>query len=66
MTARASWSAVSRLEPSLSRARVLGVSVGLRQGRKNVQVERALVLLGADRYLWCITMAMGAGRKVSP
>ncbi|XP_028981574.1 D-aspartate oxidase isoform X1 [Esox lucius] len=36
----------SRLEPSLRRARVLGVSVGLRPSRKNVRLERELLLLG--------------------
>ncbi|XP_052352526.1 D-aspartate oxidase isoform X4 [Oncorhynchus keta] len=37
----------SSLEPSLSRARVLGESVGLRPSRKNVRVEREMVLLGS-------------------
>nr|XP_046223333.1 D-aspartate oxidase isoform X3 [Oncorhynchus gorbuscha] len=37
----------SSLEPSLSRARVLGESVGLRPSRNNVRVEREMVLLGS-------------------
>ncbi|KAL0969790.1 hypothetical protein UPYG_G00232330 [Umbra pygmaea] len=36
-----------RLEPSLSRARVLGVSVGLRPSRKNVRVEKEQLFLGS-------------------
>ncbi|XP_067098929.1 D-aspartate oxidase isoform X2 [Osmerus mordax] len=36
----------SRLEPSLSRAQVLGEWVGLRPGRRNPRLARELVLLG--------------------
>ncbi|XP_061599640.1 D-aspartate oxidase [Cololabis saira] len=57
-----------RLEPSLSRARVLGQWVGLRPGRRNPRVERELVQLGGRPVPvvhnyghggWGVTLAWG-------
>ncbi|XP_023807059.1 D-aspartate oxidase isoform X2 [Oryzias latipes] len=57
-----------RLEPSLSRAKVLGCWVGLRPGRRNPRVEKELLQLGGRRVPvvhnyghggWGVTLAWG-------